>query len=550
MSAAAASLPCPICVNCGVFDSVQSLRDRLIYVSTNNILCPVCQEEVSGLDKLTIHLFSHVKILGTKDSEKKKDLTSKPNLATPTTASLPTKSSKSNVAKNKSSSTTAAAPIKYVKIYPKLPTISLNTVPVIDITRGSSEEYAQPVSVAIVKAETSNSQTNTICNVCGLQFVDANILKMHKCLIHNIDETCSDNFTRYQCHLCPKNFKMRGSLMVHLRVAHFGFLSGNCNSTDKNKDKSAETSEDKFTNLERNDNKQWQCDVCRKCFTTKYFLKKHKRLHTGETPYACTQCNKTFTFQQSYHKHLLYHNDEKPHTCNYCGRAFKELSTLHNHQRIHTGEKPFSCETCGKCFRQRVSYLVHRRIHTGVMPYKCTACEKSFRYKVSQRTHKCQSKPPGTVVRQSGNLVEKLKKKHGNAEISNNEVHEQLNKENNYPEISEANAKLVLTGAKLSLEDMESENFTLLEEHFEYSSNKDLATNTPCSSQPVMEPKNFGTLETNLDQLIDSIPTIDKNVPSPSEILKNLCLSKEEEYPDILQDSANEKTYDLFEVLM
>lgn len=42
------------------------------------------------------------------------------------------------------------------------------------------------------------------------------------------------------------------------------------------------------------------------------------------------------------------------------------------------------------------------------MPYKCTACDKSFRYKVSQRTHKCLSQPPGTVVRQTGDLLQKL----------------------------------------------------------------------------------------------------------------------------------------------
>uniref|UniRef100_A0A182SFE5 C2H2-type domain-containing protein n=1 Tax=Anopheles maculatus TaxID=74869 RepID=A0A182SFE5_9DIPT len=125
-------------------------------------------------------------------------------------------------------------------------------------------------------------------------------------------------------------------------------------------------------------------------------------------PYTCGICHKSFTFQQSYHKHLLYHSDEKPHVCTVCNRAFKELSTLHNHQRIHSGEKPFACETCGKCFRQRVSYLVHRRIHTGLMPYKCSGCDKSFRYKVSQRTHKCPASPPGTVMRKTGDLLQKL----------------------------------------------------------------------------------------------------------------------------------------------
>lgn len=42
------------------------------------------------------------------------------------------------------------------------------------------------------------------------------------------------------------------------------------------------------------------------------------------------------------------------------------------------------------------------------MPYKCTACAKSFRYKVSQRTHKCPAQPPGQVVRQSGEFLQKL----------------------------------------------------------------------------------------------------------------------------------------------
>ncbi|KAL4705028.1 hypothetical protein ACJJTC_009816 [Scirpophaga incertulas] len=557
MSATAASLSCPVCTHSGVFDSVQSLRDRLIYISTNKILCPVCQEEILGLDKLTIHLFSHVKIVHNSKCGKTED-----------SANIQNKSQdkvdnhRSNfqqrkpkpVSKNKTASTAAAAPVKYVKIYPKLPVVTVNSLPIIEISQNQIEESIQATLSSTMKTEQAPVQTNTTCNICGLQFVDSDILRMHRCLIHNLEDSSNQSVTRYECHLCPKNFKMRGSLMVHLRVAHYGFLSGDCTSNigvengtgdQKSNEKNSEVI------FERNENKQWQCDVCRKCFTTKYFLKKHKRLHTGETPYSCTQCNKTFTFQQSYHKHLLYHNDEKPHTCNYCGRAFKELSTLHNHQRIHTGEKPFSCESCGKCFRQRVSYLVHRRIHTGAMPYKCTACEKSFRYKVSQRTHKCPSKPPGMVIRKTGDLVAKLKKKNDISSEENEESKRSIFVNKTNQEISEANAELVRTGAKLSLEDMESENFKLIVDTGD-AANKDFSSpyvHDECEPNSEASP----STETNLETLINDIPNIDNNIPSPSEILKNLCLSNDDVDISGLTEPTVEKDYDLykdFEIFM
>ncbi|XP_071644798.1 uncharacterized protein [Temnothorax longispinosus] len=251
------------------------------------------------------------------------------------------------------------------------------------------------------------------CNVCGFHFPDTNILALHKQLVHEQDS--SNNLEKvpknYSCHLCSKVFKMRGSLMVHMRVAHIGHNLGSFSKDDQIEvacpgdagytcptcGKKFKKEQHVIQHLKTHEGKQWECDTCSKMFTTKYFLKKHKRLHSGEMPYKCKICDKSFTFQQSYHKHRLYHKDDKPHTCTTCGRSFKELSTLHNHERIHTGEKPFACETCGKCFRQRVSYLVHRRIHTGVMPYKCTMCGKSFRYKVSQRTHKCPVQTSGSA---------------------------------------------------------------------------------------------------------------------------------------------------------
>ncbi|XP_050729827.1 zinc finger protein 628-like isoform X2 [Eriocheir sinensis] len=69
-------------------------------------------------------------------------------------------------------------------------------------------------------------------------------------------------------------------------------------------------------------NKQWECDVCKKSFTTKYFLKKHKRLHTG--------------------------------------KAFRQRVSYLVHQRIHTGVMPYTCEVCHRSFRYKVSLRSHK----------------------------------------------------------------------------------------------------------------------------------------------------------------------------------------------
>ncbi|XP_058803381.1 zinc finger protein 184-like isoform X2 [Phymastichus coffea] len=314
-----------------------------------------------------------------------------------------------------------------------------------DCSRPASPKAAEATATSSGKPVVKSTQILAAgermerCNVCGISFPGRNVLILHKQLVHMIKEkdasvSPDDLMKNYPCHLCTKVFKMRGSLMVHMRVAHPGVHvpraskpapkpiqeptqepipepiqndepasdepEGNyiCPTCGKSFKKEHQVTQ----HIKIHDTKQFECDICSKMFTTKYFLKKHKRLHSGEMPYKCNICDKTFTFQQSYHKHRLYHKDDKPHTCNTCGRSFKELSTLHNHERIHTGEKPFSCETCGKCFRQRVSYLVHRRIHTGAMPYECLACGKSFRYKVSQRTHKCPMQPQDGSEQRSG----------------------------------------------------------------------------------------------------------------------------------------------------
>lgn len=83
------------------------------------------------------------------------------------------------------------------------------------------------------------------CDICGFAFEDSSILAIHHQLVHCMDcrsatpshrievsDGCKQGHTlgekhQFPCHLCSKAFKMRGSLMVHLRVAHSsGIVAG------------------------------------------------------------------------------------------------------------------------------------------------------------------------------------------------------------------------------------------------------------------------------------------------------------------------------------
>lgn len=251
-------LSCPLCLK-PHFEGVDALRSSLINVATSQLSCPVCSESLLGLDKLTIHLFSHITN----------------NLVE---SNAPIVELQNNSCGNDNINNVIDSP----EVAPQVP----------------QQEEPMDSKESVNQIQTTEESNCIYCDICNFCFNDETILEMHQKLLH---QTAPDKTTgeySYHCHLCSKKFKMKGSLMVHLRVAHYGF--GHNNHDESNYRKLSETSEDKSSEINNHldegnqqsaaktasnsniqDNKQWECDVCSKLFTTKYFLKKHKRLHTG-----------------------------------------------------------------------------------------------------------------------------------------------------------------------------------------------------------------------------------------------------------------------------
>lgn len=320
-------------------------------------MCPICNDIVLGLDKLTIHLFGHT-LLPTRPEPLPQPAIESVTMtkveAVPSVVSQPlflkiegdTSSPVPNaddLNRSQLGTGAGAAPPADPKFIESLKVVRRRR-PKNSNQPAANQPGDQTVAPGIQligePVEQQQHPQQAQCYICGYTFRTKELQRMHLRLVHEIvtidtvsagDDNMNGagtgsagpavNFNRFHCEYCAKYFKMKGSLRLHLRVVHgvYGVAAkavmnqksmdaggqpttpsaggermnqyetvdhGPCDDSDGTSAIGAGLGNsliclESGENPASSDAKQWECDTCAKSFTTKYFLKKHKRLHTG-----------------------------------------------------------------------------------------------------------------------------------------------------------------------------------------------------------------------------------------------------------------------------
>lgn len=283
------SVLCPLCAQTS-FSSIDALRSSLIKAANGPLACPICHELFLGLDKLTIHLFSHTNIMNSANNN------SNNQIITPTKTPATTINDNENLKNieklktqkienqnhinnncNDVTTTTTNNNNTSSSINTK---IHLKNEVNFDTNQQQTQNNTHHLSVEknmtmmmIKKPKVATKTEKKIINKSSINQIQ------HQQVVTNKRETeelgLSANLA--QCDICELTFRNEDLRNMHIRLVHQNFeCHTNLNNTSINNSNSssASTSGDLTTKNEH----EFKCHFCAKTFKMKGSLRVHLKV--------------------------------------------------------------------------------------------------------------------------------------------------------------------------------------------------------------------------------------------------------------------------------
>ncbi|EZA53562.1 hypothetical protein DMN91_005990 [Ooceraea biroi] len=231
------------------------------------------------------------------------------------------------------------------------------------------------------------------CTVCAVKFDSLDSLKQHTSHSHRGDAATTtaattakirDVYRLFECDNCKKVFTTKSVLERHI-FTHTQERQFDCKVCGKRFKQAGHV---KSHMLVHTGERRFQCTVCSKRFSLSNSLKKHMYVHNGEKPYQCDVCGARFLEKRNLNGHLLTHTNERPYCCKICGKRYTLADTLRRHvSAAHEDGRTYQCEICAKMFKQLAHLSVHKKVHNDERPFQCHLCEKNFKHKNVLKSH-------------------------------------------------------------------------------------------------------------------------------------------------------------------
>ena len=267
---------------------------------------------------------------------------------------------------------------------------AINTIKeenMLDINEIKSENMSLPFH----EVENVQDGRKYQCNFCEKRFVNLKHgIQKHITEVHEGKKAVKSEF---ECPNCDNSFSKECTLKQHVHYVHEGKKLVNCYiyepETGYNSIMSTVHEEEKrhlcycyksyntlnalkkHVNVDHLKIKRFKCNICQKCFGTKFELNNHVgALHEGKSPLiTCSICGK-------FHKNRK-HKKLNIFECSECDINFENKCVLKQHANSAHEDK--NLVECYKYSHQRGMVICHMAtLNEGETPNKCLDCDKYF----------------------------------------------------------------------------------------------------------------------------------------------------------------------------